>query len=175
MLLSACLFLASCHSDKSGIPTDRTDAPNQEVRDARVKRSEHGKLQLELDSPLIQKYEKPVPKTIYKGDKDHRIQLRFYNDEHKIKSLIEANYAISFDDRNIMEARDSVVVIDFSNGDTVYLEDLIWNSEEDRVYSDNPVKAKNGNRLTQGDGFSSDPNMENMRIIHQRGVIEFED
>ena len=82
---------------------------------------------------------------------------------------------MSFDDLNIMEAHDSVVVIDFASGDTIYLEDLIWNSNEDRIYSDHPVYAKNGKRITEGDGFVSDQSMENMQIIHQRGIIEFED
>ena len=74
-----------------------------------------------------------------------------------------------------MEAYDSVVVIDYGSGDTIYLQDLIWNSAEDRIYSEHPVRAKNGNRITLGDGFVSNQRMENMQIIHQRGIIEFED
>ena len=101
--------------------------------------------------------------------------MRLFNNDRSIKSTIEADYAISYDDIDVMEAHDSVVVIDFSNGDTIYLEDLIWNSNEDRIYSDHPVRAKNGNRITEGDGFVSDQRMENMQIIRQRGVIEFED
>ena len=154
---------------------DRRDSAIQEVRDAHVRRSEYGKLQLELDAPTIQKYEKPKAKTIYKGGRGKRVQLRLFNNDRSIKSTIEADYAISYDDIDVMEAHDSVVVIDFSNGDTIYLEDLIWNSNEDRIYSDHPVRAKNGNRITEGDGFVSDQRMENMQIIRQRGVIEFED
>ena len=100
--------------------------------------------------------------------------MRFF-DEHDghLKLSIAADSAISFDDRNIMEAHGNVVVIDYGNGDTIYLIDLIWNSNEDRIYSDNPVRARNGNRLTEGDGFTSDERMENLQITHQRGVIEF--
>jgi LPS export ABC transporter protein LptC len=147
----------------------------QEVRNAQVRRSEYGKLQLELDAPIIQKYEKPKAKTLYKSNHGQRVQLRLYGDDHNVRSIIEASYAISFDDLDIMEAHDSVVVIDFSNGDTIYLEDLIWNSNEDRIYSDHPVRAKNGKRITEGDGFVSDQRMENIQIIHQRGIIEFEE
>lgn len=168
-------LLPSCHSDKNVMPEDHNDRAIQEVHDAHVRRSEYGKLQLELDAPIIQKYDKPKAKTIYKSSRGQRVQLRLYGDERNVRSIIEASYAISFDDIDIMEAHDSVVVIDFSNGDTIYLEDLIWNSNEDRIYSDHPVRAKNGNRITEGDGFVSDQRMENMQIIRQRGVIEFED
>ena len=68
-----------------------------------------------------------------------------------------------------------MVVIDYSNGDTVYLEDIIWKSNEDIIYSNHPVRAVNGNRVTYGDGFVSDENMNNLRIRRQRGVIEFQD
>lgn len=169
------LVFTSCHENKHLLPEDRTDSADQEVRDAHVRRSEHGKLQLTLDSPLIQKFEKPIKKTLYKSTPSQRVQLRLYNNDLTIRSLIEAGNAISYDDRDIMEAHDSVVVIDYSSGDTIYLEDLIWNSSEDRIYSDHPVLARNGKRITEGDGFVSDQRMENMQIIHQRGVIEFED
>lgn len=175
--LVACLLLSlsACHGDKKIMPDDRSDSADQEVRDAHVRRSEYGKLQLELDAPLIQKFEKPKAKTIYSGDASHRVQLRLFNDDRSIKTTIEAGYAVSYDDRDIMEAYDSVVVIDYTNGDTIYLEDLIWNSSEDRIYSEHAVRAKNGKRITEGDGFVSDQRMENIQILHQRGVIEFEE
>lgn len=173
-LLAAFMF-AACHSDHNVMTEDRRDSATQEVRNAKVWRSEFGKLQLELDSPIIQKYERPKAKTVYSGSRGQRVQLRLYNGGREIKTIIEAGNAVSFDDLNIMEAHDSVVVIDFASGDTIYLEDLIWNSNEDRIYSDHPVYAKNGKRITEGDGFVSDQSMENMQIIHQRGIIEFED
>lgn len=168
-------MLLACNSDRGMLPEDRRDSAIQEVRNAQVWRSEFGKLQLELDAPLIQKYDKPKVKTEYKSGRGQRVQLRLYNGGREVKTIIEAGSAVSFDDLNIMEAHDSVVVIDFSSGDTIYLEDLIWNSNEDRIYSDHPVYAKNGKRITQGDGFVSDQKMENMQIIHQRGIIELEE
>lgn len=173
--LTACLLLASCHGDKRVVPYDRSDSAVQEVFNAHVRRSERGRLQLELDAPIIQKYDLPKPRTVYRAKGKDRVLLCFFDDEHRIKSSIEAGYAVSLDDRNIMEASDSVVVIDYGTGDTIYLVDLVWNSAEDRIYSDNPVRAKNGSRITEGDGFVSDQRMDNMHIIRQRGVIEFQD
>lgn len=169
------LLLNACNSNIQAIP-DRSDSADQEVVDAHVHRSDAGHLQLELDSPLIYKYERPLAKTIYRSANGEQVKMRFFdeNDGHQ-KISIAADSAISFDDRNIMEAHGNVVVVDFASGDTIYLLDLIWSSNEDRIYSDNPVRARNGNRLTEGDGFTSDERMENLQIIHQRGVIEFND
>lgn len=166
-------FLFSCTGNMQAI-SDRDNEADQEVVGAHVHRSDAGHLQLELDAPLIQKYERPRAKTEYRSAGGDRVSMRFFdeNDGH-LKVSITADSAISFDDRNIMEAHGDVVVIDYGSGDTIYLIDLYWNSNEDRIYSDNPVRARNGNRLTEGDGFTSDERMENLQITHQRGVIEF--
>lgn len=167
------IVLASCQNNNQ-IISERDNEADQEVVNAHVHRSDAGHLQLKLDAPLIQKYERPRAKTEYRSKGGERVSMSFFdeNDGH-IKVNITADSAISFDDRNIMEAHGNVVVIDYGSGDTIYLMDLIWNSNEDRIYSDNPVRARNGNRLTEGDGFTSDERMENLQITHQRGVIEF--
>ena len=167
--------MASCKNDKGMLPEDWSDSASQQVTEAHIHRTENGKLQLKLEAPLIQKYERPVVKTIYRSRGNQRVSLILYDGIDKKKTYIEAGEATSYDDRDIMEAYDSVVVIDYGSGDTIYLQDLIWNSAEDRIYSEHPVRAKNGNRITLGDGFVSNQRMENMQIIHQRGIIEFED
>lgn len=169
------LFLTSCNSPLQSIP-DRTDSAVQEISAARVRRSEGGRLQLELDAPVIQKYESPKAVTVFRSRSGVQVKIRFFdaNDGHHTASIY-ADSAVSFDDRDVMEAYGNVVVIDFKTHDTVYLQDLKWNGDEDRAFSDNPVLACNGRRITEGDGFESDGKMENLQIIHQRGKIEFKD
>lgn len=172
IILSA-LMAQGCHNQGQTIP-DRDNMAAQEVVGAHVRRSEHGHLQMQLDAPLIQRYDKPIAKTIYLATDTSQMQMRFYDgDNGRLKVSICADTGISFDDRNIMEAHGNVVVIDYSSGDTIYLYDLVWNSADDRIYSDHPVRARNGRRLTEGDSFTSDEKMENLQIIRQRGVIEF--
>ena len=124
----------ACKNDKSMLQEDRSDSASQEVIDARIHRTENGKLQLELNAPIIQKYEKPVAKTIYKSLGERRVSMTLYDDGVRVKTYIEAGSAISYDGRDIIEAHDSVVVIDYSSGDTIYLYDLIWNSAEDNSW-----------------------------------------
>lgn len=150
---------------------ERDNPPDQEVKDAHVWRSEEGKPQLELDAPTIVQYRQPDTRTDYPDG----VVLRFYDENRRVKTLIQAKKATSFDDKNILTATDSVVVIDYTNGDTVYLKDITWESNEDIIYSHHPVRAVNGPRVTYGDGFVSDGNMTNLRITRQRGTIEFND
>ena len=157
-------MLASCSNDMNDIRQfERKAPPDQEIKEAHIWRSEYGRLQLELEAPRIIQYRKPDTRTLY----PEGVELRFYNEERTLTTFIRANKATSYDDKNILTAKDSVVVIDYTNGDTVYLEDIVWKSNEDIIYSNHPVRAVNGNRVTYGDGFVSDENMSNLRITRR--------
>lgn len=171
-LLFFILTAAGCSNDMKDISQfERQTPPDQEIKGAHIWRSDEGKLQLELDAPHIVQYRTPDTRTLY----PEGVELRFFDGQRQLQTYIRADRATSFDDKNILTAKENVVVIDYTNGDTVYLEDLIWRSDEDLIYSNHPVRAVNGNRITYGDGFVSDANMTNLRITRQRGVIEFED
>ena len=149
----------------------RQNPPDQEIKTARIHRSEEGRLQVEIDAPLITRYSQPSARTVY----PRGVDLRFYDEGRHLKTTIHARHAVSYDDRNIMKASDSVVVVDYSSGDTIYLEDILWRDDEDIIFSNHPVHSVNGNRITYGDGFVSDERLENLRITRQRGVIVFND
>ena len=72
-----------------------------------------------------------------------------------------------------MEARNNVVVIDYNSGDTTYMESIVWDKNEKRIYSDKPIKSVNGGRITYGDGFESDESFKNPQILRQRGTLEW--
>jgi LPS export ABC transporter protein LptC len=174
--LSTFLFtlstLFSCGYDMKDIERfERENPPDQEIKEAHVWRTEEGKPQLELNAPTIVQYRQPDTRTVYPDG----VELRLYGEDNRLQTLIKARKAISYDDKNILTATDSVVVIDYINGDTVYLKDITWESDNDIIYSHHPVRAVNGNRVTYGDGFTSDGSMSNLRITHQRGTIEFEE
>jgi LPS export ABC transporter protein LptC len=162
------IMAASCVNDIEKVNFfNRQHLPAQEVKDANIIRSVSGELQVSVKAPVIDIYQKPENKTVYpKG-----VQLYFYNADRTKKAYMRADYGISYDDQNLMMARDNVVIIDYRTGDTSYLDDLIWNSNERRIYSNNPVRSVNGQRVTLGDGFVSDENFENPQVLHQRGTV----
>lgn len=145
--------------------------PDQQMEEAHIRRSEKGNLQLEIEAPSILQFSEGEARTVYpKG-----VALKFYDNDQHIRTSLRANYAISYDEKKVMKARDSVVIVDYTSGDTIYLQDIIWSETEDRIYSNHPLRAVNGQQITLGDGFVSDGRLENINIRHQRGTIEFQD
>lgn len=143
--------------------------PDNTIRNAKIRRSENGKLQLLMSAPLVEQYSRPESKTQYpKG-----VYMRFFNGYKTPTATLRARYAVTNDSRNTMFVRDSVVIIDLQRGDTVYLQDLTWNRNEHRLFTLKPVRQKNGRRVTYGDSFESDDNFERPIIVHQRGTMEW--
>ena len=170
-LLLACL-LSGCGNDieKTKLFEPHT-LPDNTIKNARIQRSEQGRLQLIMTAPLVEQYSVPEPKTEYRKGVD----MQFYDGYQHPTGKLLARYAISYDKREMMQVRDSVVIIDLQRGDTIYLHNLTWNQLEHRVYSDTTVRTKNGPRVTIGDRFESDDAFESPQIYHQRGTIEWKE
>ena len=170
-LLLACL-LSGCGNDieKTKLFEPHT-LPDNTIKNARIQRSEQGRLQLIMTAPLVEQYSVPEPKTEYRKGVD----MQFYDGYQHPTGKLRARYAVSYDKREMMQVRDSVVIIDLQRGDTIYLHNLTWNQLEHRVYSDTTVRTKNGPRVTIGDRFESDDAYESPQIYHQRGTIEWKE
>lgn len=147
------------------------EMPSQQLDSASVWRSSNGQLQMTMTAPHIDIYKTPEPKTIC----PQGVELRFYSRPDKVKTLVKADYGIAYDQREMMQLKGNVVIIDYQSGDTSYLEDLHWNGIEHHIYSHHPVRSVNGQRVTLGDSFESDENFEQPLILHQRGTILIEE
>ena len=53
--------------------------------------------------------------------------------------------------------------------------DRATGAREHRVFSEHPLRSKNGQRITLGDSFESDDEFKEPHIIHQRGTIEWKE
>lgn len=166
--LCCTLLTAGCSNSMEKVHFfDRQLLPKQELYDATILRSRAGKIQSELTAPHISQYESPEAKTIYpKG-----VTLHFYDSEGDSTFSLKANYAMSWDKQGILMARDSVVIVNYESGDTIYLQDIVWNQTERRIFSNHPLHSKNGQRITYGDSFHSDEEFEHLQIVNQRGTI----
>ncbi len=167
------LFVVSaCSNDMETIRFfERKEMPLQTLSGAEILRSKNGDVQVRLSAQEINRYDGENARTEYpKG-----IRVDFFDSNKKVKSTLSAKYAIDSDRKNQIIARNNVVIIDYQTGDTTYMETLVWDRNEKRIFSNNPLMSVNGQRVTYGDGFVSDEKLENPRILRQRGTIEFDE
>ncbi len=100
----------------------------------------------------------------------------FYNKGQEEESTLEAEYAIYDKKEKVFRARNNVIVKNFAKKQELYAEYLLWNEEEKTISSDRFVKIVTEDGINYGeDGFISDENFTNFRILNSRGTLEVED
>ena len=150
---------------------DHKDVPLQALDSVSAIRSVEGKVQMKLSADRVLTYGSPERRTVYPDG----FEMQILEGPNRTVANIRADYAISYDEKKIIEARNNVVVIDYRSGDTSYLESLVWNSAEHRIFSHDPVKSVNGQRITYGDGIESDDEFVAPQILHQRGTMTIDE
>ena len=98
------------------------------------------------------------------------LHVEFYDDEMIVISKLDAKYAIRYDSEQVMEARDSVVVVNIK-GEKLQSEKLIWNEKAAKIFSDEFVTITTSDKVIYGDGFEADQDFTNYRIFKIRGTI----
>ena len=83
--------------------------PVQMVKDSKIIQSKKGEVQLKLTTSTINVYDGEEPKTEYPDG----VFIEFFNADKKVSITLSAKYAVSYDSKNIMEARNNVVIIDW--------------------------------------------------------------
>jgi len=153
------LILFSCEYDVKTINTISAidTMPVESAKDIEIIYSEEGSPRALLTSPQYNKYEGKNPYMEFPDG----IKLIFFDSLNNEKSQLTANYAISDEKSQIMEAKNNVVVINYEKNETINTEHLIWDQKKQLIYSNVFVKISTKDEVIYGqEGFESDQNMD---------------
>jgi LPS export ABC transporter protein LptC len=87
------------------------------------------------------------------------------------KSEITANYGISWDSKNTMEARGNVVILNFQKNEQLNTESLLYDRSARKVSTSDFVKITTPDRLILGKGMESDELFDNWVIRNVSSTI----
>jgi LPS export ABC transporter protein LptC len=166
-------LFASCSNDieKVKVLTEAHKFPDQSINDADIIYSQHGKIKVKVEAPIINNYQEVEEPHITFPE---GINVEFYDSTLTVESKISANYAIYHEPDQLWEAKNNVVAIN-SEGDTLNTEYLIWNQEEGVIYTDRYVRITTKDGIIHGKGFEANQNFSNWRIKKTTGTLEVKD
>jgi len=133
--------------------------------------SEKGHIQFTLKAEQLDRYSTVSPYIEFpKG-----LHVMFYDSIGGIKSELTANYAISYEGKKFMEARDDVVVINHEKNQTLNTEYLQWDQKKHIIFTDVFVKITTDEHVIFGkDGFESDEEFNRWTIRTISGKLDVE-
>ena len=103
-------------------------------------------------------------------DKD--VDVDFFDDLEQHTTNLKSQIAEVDERTNFMTAIGNVIVVSDS-GVTLYTDTLMWNSEEELIYTDDPIMlTTEKNDTLYGIGFESNVSMNRWKILQPSGVTE---
>lgn len=168
--LTGCIFLCGCeNSEKDVNELYKKKLGIEEARNVKLNYTSNGKTKSILTSPLMLRVQDTVP--YYEFPKT--MQAYFYNEAGEIESELTAMYAKYKESQSIVFLKDSVKVINFKKGDTLYCKELYWDRRRQgtEFFTEKPVRIRTKTQILDGIGMESSQDFLNWHIIQPTGII----
>ncbi len=169
LLLAVCL-LTSCENDLEKVrDLSSKELGVEEGKDVVLNYTVAGKIKSVLKAPIMLRVEDSVsyiefPKTLF---------ALFYNEKGEAESKLTAGYGRYKENEEIVYLRDSVVVLNFQKGDTLFCDELYWDRSRigAEFYTDKPVRIRKKAQIIDGLGMEASQDFKNHNIKEVTGVI----
>ena len=164
------VVLISCTNDPKLVQEFVRDKqqPIEQIKGAELLHTENGKVKVKLLASRIERFQDIQPALIFS---DH-LEVYFYNDSSQLKSTLIADYASIDEEKKIMLAQNNVILIS-SDGKKLETDELVWDENKNKIYTDKKVKITTGKEVVYGEGFTSTPDFKQYSITKIHGTFDF--
>jgi LPS export ABC transporter protein LptC len=135
---------------------------------------------LYTDSARLRAKVKAPRRDTYLGEKERiefteGVEVKFYDEDGSESGELKAKYAINNTKTEQMIARNNVQLVNKLEGKRLETEELIWDQKTGRIYSDKFSKITSKQEVIYGDGFESNQDFSQYRILKIRGIVNMEE
>lgn len=165
------LFFIACKDDFTVISLKEYDGkiPSESAKDIDIIFSDSGRISFHIFAPLLNKYNDGNESYF---DCPEGVTILSYDESGRKQSILTADYAISNDLEQQMEAHRNVVITDLQKDETIETEKIIWDKKNKKIYSDVAVKwIKEDGSIYYGDGFEGDERFRKYTVLKPRADI----
>lgn len=134
-------------------------------------RSDSGLVFMKLEAPLMLRVEGTDPTIEF----PQGFIANFFDSVQQPASQIKAKYGISYENTQIMIAKEDVEVQNFETQETLQTDTLIWNQKTKRIATHTLVKITSPDKVVYGDSLEAAEDFSTRTIYNIRATIEVEE
>lgn len=171
---SAILLFSCADKDAGRASASEETMMTEYSEDLSVVMSQNGRRSYHFVTPLLEGYS--LAREPYREFRKGVKITTYQNDSlTTVDAVLTANYAIYYENRELWEAKGNVVV-EKSDGKTLYTQQLFWNARTKKIYSnvDSKIVQNDGRDVFIGEGFESDEEFKDWRFRRMKGRMEVE-
>ena len=169
-ILLGCIFLTGCENDESQVKKINSRKIGvEEARNVDINYTIGGKSKSVIHAPLMLNVQEATPYIEF----PQSVHADFFDEQELPESKLDARYARYQQYQSVILLRDSVVVINMTQGDTLYCDELYWdrNRYGREFYTDKPVRIRTRTETINGKGMEASQNFRNWHILQSVGNI----
>jgi LPS export ABC transporter protein LptC len=162
------LVLFSCTNTIEEVKevSDGEEKPIKESFNITYHRSQNGTITNRLTSPYVKNYKNRDT------DFPDGFLLEILDSNLEVTAHLQAKYGHIYEESKKMLARDSVIFVNVE-GDELYTEELIWQQDSGRIYTDKFVKIKKQDVVLLGKGLESNADFSKYVVKNISGEYYF--
>ena len=162
------ILIINCSTlERTEYGNTRSGYPDQESWGVKITLTDEGVMRALVKSGHLEKFN---DRQYILLDKD--VDVDFFDDFEQHTTNLKSQIAEVDERTNFMTAIGDVIVVSDS-GVTLYTDTLMWNSEKELIYTDDPIMlTTEKNDTLYGIGFESDVSMDHWKILQPSGVTE---
>lgn len=174
-LAGSAILLFSCgRGEDAAAESGGESLMTEYSEDLSIVSSQNGRRAYHFVTPLLEGY--TLAREPYR-EFPKGVKITTYKNDSltSVDAVLTANYAIYYINRELWEAKGNVVV-EKSDGKTLYTQQLFWNARTGKVYSnvDSKIVQNDGRDVFVGEGFESDEEFKDWRFRRMKGRMEVE-
>lgn len=171
-LAGSAILLFSCSEPEAEDNAASETLQTEYSENLSIVESQNGRRSYHFVTPLLEGY--TLAREPYREFRKG-IKITTYLDDSlsTVDAVLTANYAIYYQNRKLWEAKGNVVV-EKSDGKTLYTQQLFWNALTKKIYSnvDSKIVQNEGRDVFIGEGFESDEEFKDWRFRRIKGRLE---
>lgn len=164
------VFAISCKNDPKDIQSllGKSNTQEDKAYDVTIIYSELGKVKARIYTKEFIKNDvaKPAFMDMKKG-----IKVEMFNDTMNVESTLTARYARYYEKQGNILLRDSIVVVNKKN-EKLETEELVWNQQVKKFYTEKFVKITMPSQVMYGDGLEANEDFSWYEIKNPRGIVQ---
>jgi LPS export ABC transporter protein LptC len=173
LLVAIVMVVISCENDIEVVKSFSGDSlmPSQSMINVVTSYTDSARLQMRITTPEINYYS-----TVTENYTEfpQGVFAEFFDRNEDVESHLRSKYAIYYSDKELWEAKDSVVVVN-REGEILNTDQLFWDERKRIIYSNSFVRVTRPNEEITGEGFEADETFSSWSIRKVQGTITLQD
>lgn len=165
----ALIFLISCSNDPDILRTfiNKDNLPVEQSTQVTILHTEYGNIKIKLEAALVERFNNSA--TIIRLSKG--LKMQFYDDSLNIISVLSSDEGILDENSNVMKANGNVILTG-KDRKKLSSQELIWDVNNDLIFTEKEVQITIGEDVIRGYGFKSTSDFSSYELSKVSGDMQ---